>query len=144
MILVDANIPLYAENSECPQNEKARAWWDARLSGDVPVCLCWTVINAFIRISTNVRVFTSPLTMEEAVSRVQSWVDQPCVRLVQPTERHWTVFQDLLIESQASGNLVTDAHLAALAITHGCELMSSDADFSRFAKLKWSNPLKSS
>ncbi len=141
MILVDANILLYAEDQLSPPHERARTWWDAQLSGADAVCLCWTVLCAFIRIGTNPRVFEHPLTLKQAISRVQSWLDQPCVRLIYPTERHWTVLQSLLTEGQALGNLVSDAHLAALALQHGCELMSTDADFARFPKVKWKNPL---
>jgi toxin-antitoxin system PIN domain toxin len=142
VILVDANILLYAEDQLNPQHEIARGWWDAQLSGVSPVCLCWSVLCAFIRIGTNHRVFERPLTLNQAIARVQSWLDQPCTRLIYPTERHWTVLQPLLIEGQALGNLVSDAHLAALAVQHGCELMSTDGDFARFPRVKWTNPLK--
>lgn len=141
MILVDANILLYAEDSLHPRHERARAWWDAHLSGDQIVCLCWTVLLAFIRIATNPRVFENPLSLEQAVARVQSWLDQPCTRVIRPTERHWIVFQQTLEDGQAVTNLVTDAHLAALAIEHGCEFASTDSDFARFPGLKWKNPL---
>lgn len=80
--------------------------------------------------------------MKQAITRVQSWIDQPCVRLINPTENHWQIFQTMLLEGQATVNLVVDAHLAALAIEHGCLLYSTDSDFSRFPKLKWKNPLK--
>ncbi len=141
MILIDANILLYAEDSLHPQNQKARVWWDNQLSGTDPVCLCWTVLSAFIRIVTNPRVFDHPLSLEQAFTRVQSWLDQPCTRIVRPTERHWAIFQQMLTDGQAVANLVTDAHLAALAIEHGCKLASTDSDFFRFPKLKWINPL---
>jgi toxin-antitoxin system PIN domain toxin len=141
LILVDANILLYAEDSLSAHHQQARSWWDEQLSGRSPVCLSWVVLAAFIRIGTNPRVFAHPLSLSQAVSRVQSWLDQPCTRVVQPTERHWVVFQQMLTSGQAVGNLVTDAHLAALAIEHGCELFSTDADFARFPKLKWKNPL---
>jgi uncharacterized protein len=142
MILVDANILLYAEDSLHPRHDQARTWWDAQLSGTRIVCLCWTVLCAFIRIATNPRVFENPLSLEQALARVQSWLDQPCTRIIHPTERHWTVFQQTLADGQASANLVTDSHLAALAIEHGCELASTDSDFARFPKLKWKNPLR--
>ena len=142
MILVDANILLYAEDQSNPRHVKAREWWDAQLSGASPVCLCWTVLGSFIRISTNPRVFEHPLSLDQAMSRAQSWLDQPCTRIVQPTDNHWNVFRKLLVEGQASANLVTDAHLAALAIEHGCELSSTDSDFARFPSVKWRNPLK--
>ena len=141
MTLVDANILLYAEDSLHSRHQQARTWWDDQLSGTGVVCLCWTVMSAFIRIGTNPRVFEHPLSLEQALARVQSWLDQPCTRVVRPTERHWTVFRQVLTDGQAVANLVTDAHLAALAIEHGCELASTDSDFARFPKLKWRNPL---
>lgn len=142
MILVDANILLYAEDQLSPLHSKAVAWWDAKLSGSSPVCLCWTVLSAFIRISTNPRVFEHPLSLDQALARVQSWIDQPCTRLIHPTEQHWPLFKKMLLEGQAVANLVTDAHLAALAVEHGCELISTDSDFSRFPTVHWRNPLK--
>jgi hypothetical protein len=141
LILVDANILLYAEDSLSPLHQQARLWWDDQLSGSSPVCLCWTVLSAFIRIGTNPRIFEQPLSLEQALTRVQSWFDQPCTRVIRPTEQHWTVFQQMLTDGQAVANTVADAHLAALAIEHGCELASTDGDFARFPKLKWINPL---
>jgi hypothetical protein len=99
------------------------------------------VVGAFIRIGTNPRVFEHPLTLDQAIARVQSWLDQPCTRIVSPTDRHWMVFRQMLRDGQATANLVTDAHLAALAVEHGCELVSTDADFTRFPGLRWRNPL---
>jgi hypothetical protein len=142
MMLVDANILLYAEDKTCLLNAKAASWLDEQLSGSTPLCLCWPVINAFLRISTNSRVYERPLLINEAVAKVQSWFNQPCLRLIGPTDNHWEIMQLLLIAGQAAANLVPDAHLAALAIEHGCVLYSTDADFSRFPKLKWINPLK--
>ena len=142
MILVDANILLYAEDSHSEQHEKARLWWDKQLSGSDTVCLCWPVITAFIRIGTNVRLHERPLTLKEAVERVQSWLEQPCVRIIQPTEHHWIIFQRLLKEGGAAGNLVSDAHLGALAAEHNCILASTDADFARFREVKWKNPIR--
>jgi len=140
LILVDANILLYAEDSLSLLHQQARVWWDHQLSQSGPVCLCWPVLSAFIRIGTNPRVFEHPLSLEQALARVQSWLDQPCTRVIRPTEQHWTIFQMMLKDGQAVANLVTDAHLAALAIEHGCDLASTDSDFARFPKLKWINP----
>lgn len=142
MIFVDANILLYAENSGSPLNRKALKWWSSALSGEEPVCLCWEVINAFIRIGTNPRVFNNPLSTSEALDRVSSWINQPCARIIHPTARHWDIFTDMLISGQASANLVSDAHLAALAIEHNCTLYSTDKDFKRFPKIKYKNPLE--
>ena len=141
MILVDANLMLYAEYESAQQHEAARTWWDRQLSGIAPVCLCWPVLTAFIRIATNHRIFRSPLRVDEAIARVSSWLEQPCVRIITPTASHWQTLSTLLQSGQATANLVTDAHLAALAIEHGCELCSADADFARFPGLKYRNPL---
>ncbi len=141
MILVDADILLYAEDSLSPRHRHARTWWDEKLSGSDPVCLCWPVIDAFIRIGTNPHVFEHPLLIGQALARVQSWLDQPPTRLIHPTQRHWVIFQEMLTAGQTSANLVPNAHPAALALEHGCELYSSDSDFSRFPRLKWRNPL---
>jgi uncharacterized protein len=141
VILVDANLLLYAEDSLSEHHQAARIWWDKQLSGSAPVCLCWPVLVAFIRIGTNVRLHDRPLTINEATERVQSWFDQPCVRMISPSEEHWTIFQRIVRGGRAVGNLVSDAHLAALAIEHGCILHSTDGDFARFKDLKWKNPI---
>ena len=141
MILVDVNLLLYAEDTSSEHHAAAHTWWDAQLSGSEPVCMCWQVLMAFIRISTNARASRHPLTLKEATERVQSWFDQPCVRIVQPTEHHWTIFQQMLRAGNATANLVSDAHLAALAVEHNCVLQSSDTDFARFRGLKWRNPI---
>jgi len=103
--------------------------------------MSWVVVSAYICVATNPRVFHHRLSLSQAVARVQSWMDQPCTCLVQPTQRHWVVFQQMLTDGRARGNLMTDAHLAALTIEHGCVLCSTDADFARFPTLKWQNPL---
>lgn len=141
MILVDANLLLYAEDSLSEHHAAARTWWDGQLSGSAPVGLCWLVLVAFIRIGTNARIHRRPLTLKEAVARVQSWLDQPCVRLVEPTEKHWEILQKMLRAGNATANLVSDAHLAALAVEHNCVLHSTDTDFARFHGLKWKNPI---
>ena len=141
MILVDANLLLYAEDSLSEHHQTARTWWDAQLSGAEPICLCWPVLTAFIRIGTNVRLHRRPLTLGEAVERVQSWFDQPCVRIIHPGEQHWAIFQVMLRDGKAIGSLVSDAHLAAMAVEHNCILQSTDVDFARFKGLKWNNPI---
>ena len=141
MILADVNLLIYAEDSLSEYHTAARTWWDAQLSGVEPVCLCWPVVKAFIRIGTNPRASRQPLTIKEAIERVQSWLDQPCVKIIQPTENHWTIFQQMLRAGNATANLVSDAHLAALAVEHNCILNSTDSDFARFRGLKWKNPI---
>ena len=142
MILVDAKLLLYAEDSLSEHHEAARTWWDTQLSRSDPVGLCWPVLSAFIRIGTNARLHQRPLTLKEATERVQSWFNQFCVRVLQPTYQHWIIFQQMLRSGNAVGNLVSDAHLAALAVEHNCVLHSTDADFSRFKGLKWKNPIR--
>jgi uncharacterized protein len=141
VILVDANLLLYAEDSLSEHHALALTWWDRQLSGADPVCLSWPVLTAFIRIGTNVRLHKRPLTLREAVARVESWLNQACVRIIHPTEQHWSIFQQMLATGNATANLVSDAHLAALAVEHNCTLCSTDADFSRFPSLKWVNPV---
>ncbi|PYK26637.1 MAG: PIN domain nuclease [Verrucomicrobia bacterium] len=141
MILVDANLLLYAEDTLSEHHQAARIWWDTQLSGAEPVCLCWPVLTAFIRVGTNLRLHRRPLSLKEAVERVQSWLDQPCVRMIHQGEQHWAIFQTMLRDGKAIGSLVSDAHLAALALEHNCVLQSTDADFARFKGLKWNNPI---
>ncbi len=141
MILPDANLLLYAEDSLSKHHDRARVWWDGVLSASDPVHLCWPVINAFVRIATNPRLHDRPLTAEEAIARVTSWLAQPCVILITPTSGHWLLFQEQILASGAMANLVSDAHLAALAIEHGSILCSSDQDFAKFPGLRWTNPL---
>ncbi len=140
MTLLDTNLLLYAEDSLSPRHKTARDWVDAQLSGAEPIGFCWPVLTAFIRIGTNARLHKRPLTLSEAISRVQSWLDQPCARIITPTEQHWSLFQRML-RAGAAANLVPDAHLAALAVEHNCTLASADADFARFRGLKWINPV---
>ena len=142
MILVDANLLLYSHNADLPQHRPAAQWWDRQLNANPAVALCWPVLSAFIRLATNPRVFVRPLAIGKASDCVESWITRPNVCLIGPTSSHWAIFREVLEECQATGNLVSDAHLAALAIEHGCELQSTDADFSRFTKLKWRNPLR--
>jgi len=141
MMVVDANLLLYAYNPSAGQHEKARAWLEKVLSGTEPVALPWVVVLAFLRIGTNPRAFPQPLTTAEAVSIVSEWFAQPNVRVLEPTDRHWTLLAALLPAAQVKGPLVTDAHLATLAIEHGATLCSTDGDFSRFPRLRWRNPL---
>jgi len=141
VILVDANLLLYAEDSLSEHHETARNWWDTQLSGSEAVALCWPVVTAFIRIGTNARLHKRPLTLKEAIERVQSWIDQPCVRIIQASEQHWELFQKMLRVGNATANMVSDARLAALAVEHNCMLHSTDTDFARFRGLKWKNPI---
>ena len=141
MKLVDANLLLYATDERSPRHKSARAWLDSLLSGDEAVAFAWAVVLAFLRLATNPRIFEQPLSAERALDVVQGWMDHPCATIVHPGERQLTLVRQLLRPLGTAGNLVIDAHLAALAIEHGAELDSCDADFSRFSGLRWVNPL---
>ena len=142
MRLIDANVLLYAVDSSSPAHEPARRWLEEALSGREAVTFAWTTLLAFLRITTLPRLLAEPLTVEEASTHVSSWLGQPNVSVVEPGERHWSLLCGLLSQSQARGNLVPDAHLAALAIEHGAVLCTTDHDFARFPGLRWLNPLQ--
>jgi len=142
--LADTNLLLYAVDESSPQHGRARDWLDGVLSGTETVAFAWAVLLAFVRLSTNARIFEAPLTLDQALSLVDGWLEQPCAVVVHPTDRHSTLLRELLGPLGTAGNLTMDAHLAALAIEHGAELCSADADFSRFPGLRWVNPLTGS
>lgn len=139
--MLDANLLLYATDTRSPRHARARAWLERQLSGEETIAFAWVVLLAFVRLSTSPHVFSRPLSAERALDVVDSWLQQPCVVVVHPGDRHAIVVRQLLKPLGTAGNLVNDAHLAALAIEHGAELNSCDADFSRFAGLRWVNPL---
>ncbi|MGH9720999.1 MAG: TA system VapC family ribonuclease toxin [Bryobacteraceae bacterium] len=141
MTLTDANILLYAFDPSSAQHAKCRRWLEKACQGSELVLLCWPVILAFLRISTNPLVFETPLSMEEAAAVVTNLLEQPAVRVIQPGEDHWRILAGLLRTSQARGSLVMDAHLAALAMEHGATVCTTDRDFSRFEKLKVFSPV---
>ncbi|HTQ00750.1 MAG TPA: TA system VapC family ribonuclease toxin [Casimicrobiaceae bacterium] len=141
MILVDANLLVYAHVSSFSQHERARAWLDAQLGGTSPVGLAWTSIVAFLRIVTNPRIFERPAAVAEAWAQVREWLAAEVAWIPAPTGRHAEVLGEVLIQSGAQAALVPDAHLAALAIEHGLILQSADRDFARFPGLHWKNPL---
>ena len=141
MIIPDVNLLLHAHNSDFPRHREAREWWEALMNGTVSVGLPWTSILGFIRIATHPRILEYPLDMREACTRVRSWLERPQTMLIHPGTRHADILFELLENSGGTGNLTTDAHLAALAIEHQAELHSHDADMARFSGLRWVNPL---
>jgi hypothetical protein len=140
MILVDANILLYAYHPRAEQHEFCRRWLEEFFSGPAPVHLAWITILAFLRIGTSARVFERPLSMPEAKAVVSEWLSAPAVSVLEPGEHYWEIFSDLLVRAQVSGPLVTDAALAALALEHGVAVCTLDRDFTRFPGLKLHNP----
>lgn len=141
MILPDVNLFLYAVDRTSPRHAAAKAWVESVLSAPETVALPWSVLTAFVRLSTHAAVFDQPLTVEQAFDLIDGWLAQPSVIVVHPGDRHHVVMRELLEPLGTAGNLVQDAHLAALAREHGATLASSDHDFARFAGLRWVDPL---
>lgn len=141
MILIDVNILVYASNAAADEHASSRAWLDEQLSGSTAVGLPWVSLLGFLRIATNARAFRSPLTMASAWRQVTDWLSAEPAWTPAPTERHPALLGTLLSLAGVHGNLVPDAHLAALAMEHGLTLCSTDGDFARFPGLSWRNPL---
>jgi len=142
VILVDANLLLYAYNRSSDQHEAAREWLEAAISRGERVGLSWTVLLAFLRLATTPRIFPEPLSMTEAISIVSDWLLRPNVVIVHPTERHWEILSSLLAVTRTRGKGVTDSHLAALAVEHGATFCTTDRDFARFPGLRMLDPLE--
>lgn len=141
MILVDANLLVYAANQTAPEHERARTWLDARLNGTARVGLPWPSLLAFIRIVSNPAILRNPVTPAEAWRQVEDWLGCDAAWIPLPGVQHGEVLGKLLGDPIVTSRLVPDAHLAALAIEHGLTLCSTDGDFTRFRGLKWENPL---
>jgi uncharacterized protein len=141
VIVIDANLLLYAYDATSPQHRKARAWLEGVLSSGEAIGLPWQTVGAFLRIVTNHKLPGARSTIEEAARIVDRWLDQPNVRLISQGEGHWPFLRQMMIDGQAPGPLVTDAQLAALTIEYGGVLHTTDRDFARFPGLRWKNPL---
>ncbi len=142
MTLVDANLLLYAYDAESAHHAAAREWLTTEFSSGHPIRLALVTLLAFVRIASDRRVFARPLPPSEACTLVESWLDQPNVRLLQPGSRTWQLLRRLAEEGQARGPLVMDAHLAALALEHGASVATTDRDFTRFPGVETLNPLE--
>jgi toxin-antitoxin system PIN domain toxin len=142
VILPDVNLLLYAVDETAARHQAARDWLEQALSGSETVAFGWSVLAAFIRLSTRPAVFARPLTPTQAFDLVEGWLAQPSVVTVDPTQRHLALLRGLLEPLGTAGNLVPDAHLAALAVEHGATVASSDHDFARFPGVRWSDPLR--
>lgn len=140
MKLVDANVLLYAVNSDADHHDLSRRWLDSSLSGNDTVAFAWIALLAFVRLSTREGLFPRPLSSDAAMDRVNEWLSAPAAVVLEPTIEHGRVLRSLLAPLTTAGNLVNDAHLAALAIEHKCAIVSFDNDFSRFAGVRWTPP----
>jgi uncharacterized protein len=140
-MLVDANLLLFARDAASPFHVRAREWLTEQLNGAVRVGLPWQSLIAFVRIATHPRAYEQPLAPAQAWAQVQAWLAAEPAWIPQPTPQHAEVVGGLVTAHDLRGNLVSDAHLAALAIEHGVVLCSADTDFARFAEVQWVNPL---
>lgn len=141
MILVDANLLIYAVNRDAPQHKTARRWFEQAVSGHEPVGLPWVCLLAFLRITTRPGILANPLTVDQAVGYVESWLKQPFVEAVAPGPGHWPILRQLLHATGTAGNLTSDLHLAAMAIERSAAICSADHEYRRFAGLEHVNPL---
>jgi toxin-antitoxin system PIN domain toxin len=140
MIIIDANVLLYAYDETDPRHAAAAAWLEATIDGDQDVGLALSTLLAFVRISTDPRVYEAPLGVAAAVDMVESWLRRGNVRILEPTETHWRTLAELATAGQARGAMVMDAHLAALTVGSGGTLATTDRDFSRFPGLRTVDP----
>ena len=142
MILVDANLLIYAVNRDAPHHERARRWLQETLSCSTSVGLPWISLLAFVRITTRPGVLANPMPVDAAIGFVDEWLERPYVEPVYPGDGHWAILRSLLRGSGAAGNLTSDAHLAALALERGATVCSADYDFRRFPAVEHVNPLE--
>jgi toxin-antitoxin system PIN domain toxin len=138
--LVDANVLLYAVNRDAEHHERSRAWLDGALSGEATVAFAWIALLAFVRLSTKPELFPAPLSVDGALDRVQAWTTAGPAVVLEPGPDHTAILRRLLGATGIGGNLVNDAHLAALAVAHRCTVVSYDNDFTRFDGVTWELP----
>jgi toxin-antitoxin system PIN domain toxin len=141
VIVLDANILIYAYDSGSSQHTKARAWVEKTFSSVEALGLSWQTVAAFLRVMTNTRLPRPRLGLEQAARLVDEWLAQPNIRVLSPSDEHWISLRRMIVEGQASGALISDAQLAALTMEYGGVLHTTDRDFARFPGLRWANPL---
>lgn len=141
MILPDINVLIYAHREDSPEHEKYAGWLRDLVAGPEPFALSSYTLAGFLRIVTNKRIFKPPTPRAVALEFCQQLVAQPLAVFLQPGSRHWSILSELIEESSVEGALVSDAFLAALALEHGAELVTTDIDFARFPRLRWRHPL---
>ena len=141
MMLVDTNVMIYAHRLDSDRHAEYRAWIDALIAGPEPYAVSDFALNGVIRIVTDRRIYENATPTQVALNYAEVIRDQPHAQVVDPGAQFWRIFTDLCRKAGASGKLVPDAYLAALAIEHGCEFVSTDRDVRRFPGLRWRHPL---
>ena len=142
MIVPDVNLLIYAHNSAAPEHNDARQWWESLLNGTESIGLPWIVSAGFVRTASNPKVLRTPLARETAVDYVTDWLTLSHVIPLNPGIGHLSLFRQNVAVSGGGSNLVTDAHIAALAVEFDAEVHSADRDFDRFPGVRWHNPLQ--
>ena len=140
MILPDVNVLLYAFRDDSVDHARYREWLDGVVNGAEAYGMSPQVLSSVVRIATHPRIYAAPTRLEEALSFARVLLEQPTSTVVQPGTRHFSIFEDLCRGAAATGNLVQDAWLAALAVESGCEWVTTDGDFARFPGLRWRRP----
>jgi len=141
VILVDANLLIYAIDADSHHHRASRKWLEQTLSGTTSVGLPYIVVLAFLRLTTRSGIMRNPLPSDDALAYVDSWLKQPYVTTIGPGEKHWPILRNLLHASGMAGNLTSDAHIAALALEQGATIYSADSDFKRFIGVRHVNPI---
>jgi len=137
MTIPDANVLIHAVNDQVRQHRIAKDWLEKALAGTQPVGMTWAAMLAFVRITTRPGLWPQPMSVDRAFAVLDAWLAAPTVEIIHPGAEHSHNVKRLLDSAGTAGNLVPDAHLAALAIEHGAELVTFDRDFGRFAGLRW-------
>lgn len=140
MKLFDVNVLIYAHRKDLPEHEETLPWWEAQINLPEPFGMSELVLSSFLRIVTNRRAFKIPTPMPEALKAIEAIRSRPNHKAIRSGERHFPIFTELCQSGNAKGKLVADAYLAAIAIEHGCQWVSYDRDFARFASLDWIHP----
>jgi uncharacterized protein len=141
MMLVDINVMIYAHRADVDRHEEYRDWMQALIDGPEPYAVTDSAVAGLVRIVTNRRIYKRPATIDEALTYADQVRNQPHAQVIGPGPRFWELFSDLSRKANAVGDLVPDAYLAALAIEHGCEVITTDKDFRKFPGLRWRHPL---
>jgi len=141
VIIPDVNLLVYAYNSDAPRHARARQWWEDAVRGTQPIGIAWVVALGFARVITSRAVMARPMETATALRHVRTWLEQPSVRVVQPGPRHLDILGGFAEAGAITSAIVTDAHIAALAVENQSEVHSNDTDFGRFPGLRWTNPL---
>jgi uncharacterized protein len=141
VIVPDVNVLIHAMDVDSRHHQRAWEWWSGCLAGSEHIGLSWSVLTAYVRLTTHPRIMGAPVDVAAATEDVRVWLSMPNTLVLTPGPEHVHVMTQLLETAGAGGDLVPDAHLAALAAENGGVVYSQDADFARFAGVRWVNPL---